>query len=375
MKWSLKIGQVAGIGIFVHWTFLILIGWIAAADLVGGKPPAEALRGVLFVLALFGCIVLHELGHALTARRFGVKTQDITLLPIGGLARLERIPEDPVQEFWIAVAGPAVNVAIATGLAVLLFASRGSLGSWQLAPLEGDFLPELMKVNVALVVFNLIPAFPMDGGRVLRAVLAHFSGDYVRATQNAASVGQALAIMFGFLGLFGNPMLIFIALFVYLGAQEEANMVMMRSALKGIPVRAAMMTRVRALSPDDTLEMAIQELLAGSQQDFPVVSDGRVVGLLLRSDVMQSLADGGREQRVGEVMQARCATVEDTEMLSSTFERMRESASSTLPVIHDGQFVGMITLENVGELMMINSALRSSRTRSQVESLYHKAAG
>ncbi|HVX60702.1 MAG TPA: site-2 protease family protein, partial [Pirellulales bacterium] len=358
MKWSWKLGEVAGIGIFVHWTFLILIGWIAMADFVNRRPLGEAIEGIAFVLALFGCVVLHELGHALTAKRFGVRTQDITLLPIGGLARLERIPENPVQEFWIAVAGPAVNVAIAAALAAFLLAVRGTLGSWQLAPLEGDFLPQLMKVNVWLVLFNMIPAFPMDGGRVLRAVLAHFSGDYVRATQNAAAVGQALAIMFGFFGLFGNPLLMLIALFVYLGAQEEANMVMIRSALKGIPVRTAMMTRVRALSPDDTLETAIQELLAGSQQDFPVVEDGRVAGILMRADVMQALAEEGREQRVGDVMQPGCATVEDTEMLAGTFQRMRESACSTLPVVHDGQFVGMVTLENVGELMMINSALR-----------------
>lgn len=373
MKWSWKIGQVAGIGIFVHWTFLILVGWIVMGDLAKGQPLVEAVKGVAFVLALFGCIVLHELGHALTAKRYGVRTQDITLLPIGGLARLERIPENPVQEFWIAVAGPAVNVAIAACLAVLLLLWHGSLGSWQLQLSKDEFLPQLMYVNVLLVVFNMIPAFPMDGGRVLRAILAHFSGDYVRATQNAASVGQALAIMFGFLGLFGNPMLVFIALFVYLGAQEETNMVMMRSALKGIPVRAAMMTRVRALAPDDTLETAIQELLAGSQHDFPVTVDGRVTGILMRADVMQALAAGGREQRVSEVMQPGCPTVEDTEMLASTFQRMREGACSSLPVVHDGRFVGMVTLENVGELMMINSALHSTRARSEVDHLYHKA--
>lgn len=372
MKWSWKLGEVADIGIFVHWTFLILIGWIAMVDIVNGRPLGEAIEGIVFVLALFGCVVLHELGHALTAKRYGVRTQDITLLPIGGLARLERIPENPVQEFWIAVAGPAVNVVIAGLLAALLFVLRGNLGSGQLQISTGEFLPQLMYVNVALVLFNMIPAFPMDGGRVLRAVLAHFSGDYVRATQNAAAVGQALAIMFGFLGLFGNPLLLLIALFVYLGAQEEANMVMIRSALKGIPVRTAMMTRVRALSPDDTLETAIQELLAGSQQDFPVVEDGRVAGILMRADVMQALAEEGREQRVGDVMQPGCATVEDTEMLAGTFQRMRERACSTLPVVHDGQFVGMVTLENVGELMMINSALRSSHARSQVDNLYHK---
>lgn len=370
MRWSWKIGQVAGIGIYVHWTFLILIGWIAMADLAEKQDPGEALEGVGFVLVLFGCIVLHELGHALTAKRYGVKTQDITLLPIGGLARLERIPENPAQEFWIAIAGPAVNVAIAGVLAaVLLLLGQQEFGPLHALPTRGNFLEQLMYVNGLLVVFNLIPAFPMDGGRVLRAVLAHFSGDYVAATQTAASIGQALAILFGFLGLFGtNPMLMFIALFVFLGAQEEAQSVQMRAALKGLPVRHAMMTRVRALSPDDTLETAVQELLAGSQQDFPVVVEGRVAGLLLRGDVMRALAEGGAEQRVADVMRAQCATVEDAEMLASTFQRMRESDCASLPVVRSGQFVGLITLENVGELLMVDSALRERRSKHPFES-------
>ena len=368
MKWSWKIGQVAGIGIYVHWTFLILIGWIAMADLAEGKGAAEALEGIGFVLALFGCIVLHELGHALTAKRFGVRTQDITLLPIGGLARLERIPEKPSQEFWIAIAGPAVNVVIAGILAaVLLLLGRREFGPLHSLPTRGEFLVQLMYVNGLLVVFNMIPAFPMDGGRVLRAVLAHFSGDYVAATQTAAGIGQALAIMFGFLGLFGNPMLMFIALFVFLGAQEESQAVQIRAALKGVPVRAAMMTRIRSLSPDDTLETAVQELLAGAQQDFPVVAEGAVVGLLLRGDVMRALAEADNQQRVGDVMHHPCATVEDNEMLAATFQRMRESNCPSLPVVHSGQLVGMVTLENVGELLMVDSALRERRSHQAAE--------
>lgn len=201
----------------------------------------------------------------------------------------------------------------------------------------------------------------MDGGRVLRAVLAHFSGDYVRATQVAASIGQLLAIGLGFLGLFGpNPFLVFIALFVFLGAQEESHLVQMRSLMKGLPVRAAMMTRFRALSPDDSLATATSELLAGAQQDFPVIADGRVVGLLHRSDVINALANN-IAGRVGDAMQADCGTVDDTEMLASTFQRMREIGCSALPVVHDDKLVGLITLENVGELMMINSALSQAR--------------
>jgi len=362
MKWSWKIGQVAGIGIYVHWTFLILIGWIAMSDVVGGKPPADAILGIAFVVALFACIVLHELGHALTAQRFGVRTRDITLLPIGGVARLERIPENPAQEFWIAVAGPAVNVVIAAVLAAALWLARHQFGGFESTPTRGNFFEQLMYVNCLLVLFNMIPAFPMDGGRVLRAVLAHFSGDYVAATQTAASVGQALAILFGFLGMFGtNPLLMFIALFVFLGAQEEAYAVQTRAALKGVPVRSAMMTHFRALSPDDTLESAVQELLAGAQQDFPVTVDGQVVGLLLRADLLRALGEGSNQQRVGDAMRKECATVEDNEWLESTFQRMRESNCPSLPVVRSGQLVGMITLENVGELLMVDSAMRERR--------------
>lgn len=372
MKWSWKLANVAGIGIYVHWTFMLIIGWIIMVRLGSGASAAGVVEGVAFVLAIFGCVVLHELGHALTAQRYGIQTRDITLLPIGGVARLERMPEDPVQEFWVAIAGPAVNVAIAAVLYVVLRATRGPISLDAESIQSTDFLLNLLEVNVFLVIFNLLPAFPMDGGRVLRAILAHFSGDYVGATQVAASIGQMMAILFGVLGLFvvQNPFLVFIALFVYLGAQEEAHMVQMRSVFRGIPVREAMMTRVRALAPTDTLDVARQELLAGEQHDFPVLDEGRVVGLLTRQNLIKALATGGEQAAVRQFMQADCGTVEDTEMLDDTFRRMQERSSPTLPVLHDGRFVGMITLENVGELMMIHTALEERRSRSQVQQLF-----
>jgi Zn-dependent protease len=371
MKWSLKLCEVAGIGIFVHWTFLILIGWIIFADVVEHRDLSEAIGGVGFVLALFGCVVLHELGHALMAKRFGVQTRDITLLPIGGVARLERIPEVPIQEFWVAIAGPAVNVVIAAVLAVVVWLQHGVFTKWETTPTQGEFFSQLMYINIALVVFNMLPAFPMGGGRVLRALLAHFSGDYVRSTQTAASIGQALAMMFGFFGLFaGHPIWMFIALFVYIGAHEESQQAQMRSLFRGVPVREAMMTRVRVLAPDTTLATTAEELLAGAQQDFPVVVDGHVVGMLMRSDVIAALAKGGPQQRVADVMRADCGTVEDAEMLEATFQRMRQGGCSTIPVVHSGAFVGLVTLENVGELAMIHTALRRGRPRSQVDDVF-----
>ncbi|NIL96867.1 MAG: CBS domain-containing protein [Planctomycetales bacterium] len=373
MKWSLKLGSVAGIGIFVHWTFLILIAWIVYVHSVQGSDLGLLLRGITFVLAVFGCIVLHELGHALTAQRFGIRTRDITLLPIGGLARLERMPEEPNQELLIALAGPAVNVVIAAVLALSIAVVEGALVVNGFQPIGGPFLIQLMLVNVILVVFNLIPAFPMDGGRVLRAVLARRL-DYAHATEIAAAVGQVVAILFGILGLMsGNFFLLFIALFVYLGAQQEAHFVQVRSLLRGVPTRQAMVTRFRMLAEDDSLDAVLDELMAGEQQDFPVVRNGQLVGILGRGDLMRQLTEGGRDALVGDVMRRDCRTVEDHAMLEDTFQLMREEGCRMLPVVHDGRLVGMLTLENVGEWMMIQSALRQAKARGQVDDIYRPA--
>ena len=229
MKWSWKIGEIAGIGVFVHATFLILVVWIGLSYWQSERSIAAVIEGVGFILALFGCVVLHELGHALAARRYGIATRDITLLPIGGVARLERMPEDPKQEIVVAIAGPLVNVVIAAAIYVGLFISGNVISSEQVTIVGGSFLVSLMLVNVILVLFNLIPAFPMDGGRVLRAVLAT-KMDYATATQQAAHVGQLIALVFGLLGLFTNPFLVFIALFVWIGAAAEASMAQVKSA-------------------------------------------------------------------------------------------------------------------------------------------------
>ncbi len=359
MKWSLKIARIAGIDVRIHLTFLILLAWVGFSYYQPHQSIEEALSGIVFILALFTIVVLHELGHALTARRFGIRTRDITLLPIGGVARLERMPEDPKQELLVAVAGPAVNVALA--LLLLPFVEMASLlaSFTDLGLAGGGFLAQMVKVNIVLAVFNLIPAFPMDGGRVLRALLA-MKMDYVGATHVAATIGQGLAFVFGLIGLVQpNPLLLFIALFVWMGAAGEAGMVQVRSALSGIPVRTAMITEYRTLSPDESLSRAVEHVLAGFQQDFPVIDAwGRVVGILTRSDLMSALAQKGMEGRVGDVMQRDFLTAEPSEMVDIVFGRLNECHCRTLPVTLDGRLVGMVTAENVGEFLMIESALR-----------------
>jgi Zn-dependent protease len=344
----------------MHATFLLLIFFILGLYLHEGRTLEGALGGVLFVLVIFACIVLHELGHALTARRYGIRTRDITLLPIGGLARLERMPDVPIQELWVALAGPAVNAVIAGGLyAGALIAGispRVEPFHW----LGGNFLNRLMVVNLWLLGFNLIPAFPMDGGRVLRAILATRM-EYTRATVLASRIGQAIAYVFGFVGLFTDPFLLFIALFVWMGAEQEAAMVQVHTSLGGIPVQRAMLTDFRTLNPDDSLQTAIDHTLAGWQQDFPVVFGDHVLGILTREDVLRAIARQGSDVHVREAMKREFDAVDSHDMLESALAVLHDCKCRSLPVVHDGQLVGMLTTDNVGEFLMIQSALRRAR--------------
>jgi Zn-dependent protease len=359
MRGSLRLGHIAGIGLFIHWTFFLLIGWIFTMHLMAGRGPAAAAMGVAFVVVLFGCVVLHELGHALAARRYGVGTRDITLLPIGGVARLERMPRNPTQELVIALAGPAVNVVIALVILIALLAVYGSAMATHVRELQDNFLAQLMAVNILLVVFNMIPAFPMDGGRVLRALLAKRL-NYARATILSARVGQVIAVLLAVVGLFvlNNPMLLLVGLFVFLGARSEAHMVQVTDTLSGMKVQDAMMTNFRALRADDPLELAAQELIHGAQQDFPVVDSDQVIGLLTRDDLVTALRTHGPGRKVGEVMRPNCGVVSATDQLEKPYEMLRGDNCSTVPVVREGHLVGMITLENILEWVMINSALR-----------------
>lgn len=360
MRWSIDVGKVAGITIRLHTTFILLLIWIGVANgLQGGL--AAAIHGLALIVAVFGSVLLHEFGHALAARRYGIETPDITLLPIGGVARLERLPDRPLEEFVVAVAGPAVNVAIVIVLYVGLWLTGrlGLLGTFGLV--GGNFFSQLMFINVWLVLFNIIPAFPMDGGRILRSLLAARIG-FARATNIAASVGQAFAFLFVLVGFFWNPMLIFIGLFVYMGAAGEASSAQLRDFAASVPVESVMLTDVRALHRQTPLADAVESLLRGTQREFPVVDGlGRVEGLLCREDIIKALRQHGPDIPVADVMQTKVPTAASTEMLTRVFPRMQAGSHPAMPVVDvHGRVVGLLTRDSLAEAMMVQGAMERS---------------
>jgi Zn-dependent protease/CBS domain-containing protein len=353
--WSWKLGRVAGIDISMHATFVLLLAWIGLIHYMQRQHLADAAGGILFVLVLFALVVLHELSHALVARHFGVRTREITLLPIGGVARMERMPETPRHEMLVALAGPAVNLALAALLAGVVTPKAWRDIDWVGG---GDFLSRLIWVNVTLAVFNLIPAFPMDGGRVLRAVLA-MRMEPVRATRIAARFGQSVAVAFGLAGLFaGAPLLVLIAVFVWMGAAAEAGAAVMRSVFAGVPVSRAMVTRFETLMPADPLRSAVTHAVAGFQQDFPVVDEGKVIGVLTRTDLVKGLSEKGPAASVASVMTTTFTVVEASEPLERAIERLQNAELPVMPVVRDDALVGILTMENVAEVLMFTSALR-----------------
>lgn len=360
MKWSWRLTRLAGIDVYVHATFFILITWIGMSYWLVEGSLAAVISGVGFILALFGCVVLHELGHALTARRYGIRTRHITLLPIGGVAALERMPDDPKQEIAVALAGPAVNLVIALGLWLWLTVSNALVPVGQLSLTGGPFLERLMVINIVLAVFNLLPAFPMDGGRVLRAALAMRMGRN-HATQVAARVGQGLALGLGFIGLFYNPFLIFIALFVWIGAAAEAGSEQIKSTLSGAAVGRAMLTDFQVLSPDDPLSRAIELTMAGSQKEFPVLVDAVMVGVLGQADLLKGLQARGEQARAGDWMQREIQSADIDEPLEKVLERLQSCHCRLLSVTKAGRLAGIINLDNIMELIRIQTVLQERR--------------
>lgn len=358
MKWSWKLGRFAGIDVYIHATFLLLVGFYGVNYWLEGGMNAM-VEGIVFILALFGCVLLHEYGHALMARQYGIPTRDITLYPIGGVARLERMPEKPTQEFWVALAGPVVNVVIAVAVGAWLFLSNSFVSFSELGLTTGSFLERLMIVNITLVLFNLIPAFPMDGGRVLRALLATRM-DYVRATKIATLLGQGIAFIFGFIGLFAAPTLVFIAFFIWIAAGQELGMVQAKAMLSGIPVSRAMLTDFRILHPLEPASKAMNWLVSGVQQDFPVVDQGRLLGILTHEDLLAGLQQGNPYVTVGHLMRRDFEWVQANELLETAFTRLSNGSLQSAPVSWRGELVGLLTLENVRKFLMVQNMLRSA---------------
>ena len=356
MKWSFKVGRFAGIDVFMHFTFILLISLVAFVHWRQGQSLTAALAGVFFILAVFMCVVLHEFGHAMMARRYGIKTRDIILLPIGGVARLEKLPTNPIQEMWVALAGPAVNVVIASALFVYLRVTASLEPLQTLTITTGPFLERILAVNIFMLVFNMIPAFPMDGGRVLRALLATRQ-EYGRATQIAATIGQGIAVLFGFVGMFYNPFLLFIALFVWIGAAQEASIAQFKSAIGGIPVQQALISDFKQLGVNDSLKRAVELTLTGSQKDFPVVDNGSLEGVLTQNDLLKALADQEDYPTVASAIQRNYATVDYQDMLESAFAKLNKCDCHTLPVMQNGKLVGLVTMDNLGEYMRIQAAM------------------
>jgi Zn-dependent protease/CBS domain-containing protein len=356
MGWTISIGRVVGTEIKVHLTFFILVAfWAMAGYQQGGSP--GALLATASLLALFACVLFHEFGHILMAGRFGVRTPDVILLPIGGVARLERIPDEPRQELLIALAGPAVTLAIVVLLYLVLALSGREPSLWELEP-AGPFLENLMRVNLYLLLFNLFPAFPMDGGRVLRAALASKLG-LVAGTRIAARLGQTSAVVAGFYGLTaGEPLLLLISLFVFLGAGAEASAVETRMAGAGLDASQMMVTHFRTIPVHATLADAVEMLLSGEQREFPVVDNlGRVEGILTRDHIIRGISQRGQASTVGEAMASQAPAVTPTLGFQEALERLRSSGLPALPVVDaSGQLVGLLTMDNITDLLLVRRA-------------------
>jgi Zn-dependent protease/CBS domain-containing protein len=363
---GIKLFTVRGIEVKMHMTFPLILVW--AAVQFGflnqrGFSPSGAAFGIVITLLLFICVVIHELAHSLTAVRMGFPVHDIVLLPLGGVSQMERMPERPFQEFLMAIAGPLSNLVIAGVLAVagslFLHVSIGSgLAKLFLNPTSlgwKDMLPYLIVTNVGLALFNLLPAFPMDGGRVLRALLAT-AMPHTRATALAVSVGQGLAWLLGLAGLLTtNFVLILIAIFVYAGATQEGRMTQVKGVLQGLRVRQAFARHAQVLSPDDPISHAADLALESFQSDFPICDGERIVGLLTYTDMIRGLKQHQPETPVREVMRTQFPAVGLNDELYEVHRQMTEAGLDAVPVIEKGIFLGLVTRRDVSEVFQLLS--------------------
>ena len=359
MKWSISMGRVYGIPIRMHLTFLLLLAWIAW---LGWS--VEGLHSSLWALALivclFACVVLHELGHSFMAIRFGAHVRSVTLLPMGGVASMRSIPEKPYQELLVSLAGPSVNVVIA----LVVMALRGGYHSWSKQPMfpmnVGELLDALINANLVLAVFNLIPAFPMDGGRVLRSVLALFL-PYARATTMAATLGQILAIGFVLVGLAKNPFLMVIGIFIFFGAETEERTVRVKSMLRDALVEDVMVTDFVNLSPEDNVARCLENVHHRKQEDFVVEFEGRLVGVVARKDWLEALHRDGPQARIENIMRRHFITVIPKTPLFRLYQDLWHLKQGVFPVVEKGKLLGLLTTEDVSRFLMVQAIQQNSK--------------
>jgi stage IV sporulation protein FB len=364
MKWSFRLATIAGTEVRVHLTFFLLLLFVAVQGTSGGQGYQGAVFATALVSTMFFCVLLHEFGHVFAARLYGIKTPDITLLPIGGVARLERMPRTPSHELVVALAGPLVNVLIAAVIALVLGVAVRLDPTFSFN-LQGGFWQHLMTWNILMVVFNMVPAFPMDGGRVLRALLAMVM-DYGKATRWAATIGQGLAavvVMVMLLSGTFQPFLLLIAFFIFMAAGQEASVVTQQEATRSLLVQDAMQTEFHALPPGAELRLAVDHLLAGTQQDFPVLDfHGGMQGMLSRTRLIAALAEHGPGHSVQAVMEPCDQSVFPMTPLTEAMDVLRAMGCPAVPVVDpvSGRLVGLLTGENVGEVLMVRAALKQA---------------
>jgi Zn-dependent protease/predicted transcriptional regulator len=347
MPGTIPLFVIGGIPIRLHFSFLLLVGFLVFWSFSG----KDAMTEAAVILVLFGCVILHELGHAFVARQYGVRTVEIVMFLIGGVARLERALK-PREELWVALAGPAVNVFIAASL----------YGYQQLAG-PNAFVAELLTANLALALFNMLPAFPMDGGRVLRSLLS-LAVDDLKATQIASAIGRVLAVALGIYGLWnGQFILAFIAFFIFNGAQQEYFAQKSTSLMKGARVREAMLTNFTTLPHGASIRQAAEELLDSSQQEFPVMHGDRVLGLLRRNELITGLAQEGPESYVSSVMERDFLRLRPEDSLEEVLSNLSDSDYTALVIDDQEKLVGIITKENLNEFLVLrNLGHRRPRT-------------
>jgi Zn-dependent protease/CBS domain-containing protein len=359
MKYALKVGRPLGIKISIHWTFLLLLAWVVIIDIQHGLDFQQTMLSIIFILTLFVCVVLHELGHAVAAMKFGADVRSITLLPIGGMANITKIPDKPVQELIMTVAGLAVNVIIAIILLSILLA-LGELNFEQMdfTAISGrNFLTMLMLVNLFVVAFNLIPAFPMDGGRILRALLS-MRMSKLRATRWARNTGHVFAIAFVITGLFVNPFLVIIGVFVFIGASAEYNYMKMGESIKVYNASDAMITDFLTLDPGETLEHAAEKLLHHHEDGFVVAVNSRLEGVLTSNDIIQGLSRYDKKTNVREIMTAQPETVGTDTSLQEVFQMMQQRKISIVPVIKNGRIRGILDKDNIHQFILVKNAIQ-----------------